>query len=1166
MKRPRLVCLLALLSACLADAMSQSAVDSLAPTADTPVSALLGSSFGSEFFNCTDNSSVTSWCDASNPYVIAQPLQFDYGNETGNTTADSGSTLGKFQQMVADYNRVFTCDGEEADSKCRMVLQMTLIDGIAAAEQQRATQPLCSWVDSCDIYRSDCDFCDYCYQSQDICENTCNGTWCPVEPSSTNITYYPDRRIVAMAMNEWSSTANDVIVGASLFDQNLLRLTGSATGNESVSIVFLLTLSDVYHGFKWVVFAQQPNAPVYQTLFDQAAKMGLNNSVPREDCLLLQAASPNPTFKNAIGTYLISAEYRTIPDTDYNTKTLQFNMDVAGINVGAGFLIQHRATGRNGILYTGISADTRTFSSGVIFFDIDNLDGEFVQMQSLAHFLECSTLNASTYDHKLFQRNNLSTSTSSGQGMEDICNTKQLLLSVVTTTNVYVFDVSSDRIVTQIVSQPQTDNFYLFGYGWAQKMPLWNFTLHPSDATTAFSLSSVSGGAAISGAQLLADPLPMNCSSSFTYADDSKFSSPVNLAVSIDTGFYKENEMHLISLDQFDGTLTPARLAARSIENPAGYESDSSPCPDPLLQYRDPSSGVCRARRTAQAVTIPLTTHTVGMSLKSAWVDFGPPQLVELFQEYADCSASSAASNSSTSNSSSSNPFASLIAGLDSSEAECLFSGAVSSGSDALGYLDDVAGENASAPDFSTYAYGFRHVLYSTQDNRRTYIFQVTQDVFREMDCPDSGMRTSTLQIVNDDIVNIGQPFYTIASINGRYVFNIVERQRWELEAQERAVEVCAELEVDPDDVFLSPLSSACTDDLRYPEAGDFLTVASACPPSVFCESFTMNTLEQLGDGYYSNWNFDKRDCPPGYYCPSGVKTVCPTGFYCPDSNLGFPQRCPVDPTLSTSCYASGLDAPEVCANGTICTAPYLPAQPAGPGYYQSFNTTTGMRIMADCEPGDYCNLGRSLYDDLICPNSTACASASVMEPSICDHAQQLGGNISYCPAGTMVEVLCPAGYHCESPDGSKTLCRNGSYCPPGTYSWTACDAGYYCETPANKTICPAGSYCPTGSQYPIQCSVISVCNEGAYQQSNLAAIIILCLLAIVMGVGIWVRPRTTVCCVLRVVWCVTVYTCGISAGFEQIHAGRSRTTCTRASVAQAAPKQAIGSLRFDSL
>jgi hypothetical protein len=84
----------------------------------------------------------------------------------------------------------------------------------------------------------------------------------------------------------------------------------------------------------------------------------------------------------------------------------------------------------------------------------------------------------------------------------------------------------------------------------------------------------------------------------------------------------------------------------------------------------------------------------------------------------------------------------------------------------------------------------------------------------------------------------------------------------------------------------------------------------------------------------------------------------------------------------------------------------YLPAQPASPGHFQTVDVLTGMRVMGECTPGDYCNLARASGDDLLCPNSTACANASVMEPAICDHALQLGGNISYCPAGTWLLLL----------------------------------------------------------------------------------------------------------------------------------------------------------------
>ena len=105
-------------------------------------------------------------------------------------------------------------------------------------------------------------------------------------------------------------------------------------------------------------------------------------------------------------------------------------------------------------------------------------------------------------------------------------------------------------------------------------------------------------------------------------------------------------------------------------------------------------------------------------------------------------------------------------------------------------YLESASSNDTSGPDFASYAYGFRHVLYSTQSNRGTYIFAVSQNAFREPDCRANEFRNTTLELVNQDVVNIGKPFFTIATLNGRYVFNIVERQYWELEAQERAVEV----------------------------------------------------------------------------------------------------------------------------------------------------------------------------------------------------------------------------------------------------------------------------------------------------------------------------------------------------------------------------------------
>ncbi len=66
--------------------------------------------------------------------------------------------------------------------------------------------------------------------------------------------------------------------------------------------------------------------------------------------------------------------------------------------------------------------------------------------------------------------------------------------------------------------------------------------------------------------------------------------------------------------------------------------------------------------------------------------------------------------------------------------------------------------------------------------------------------------------------------------------------------------------------------------------------------------------------------------------------------------------------------------------------------------------------------------------------------------------------------------------------------------------------AGYYCPTPAAKLVCPALFYCPAGSHDPQPCGALSVCNEGQAAPSNLVSIVVLLFLALVMGVGVWVR------------------------------------------------------------
>jgi hypothetical protein len=65
------------------------------------------------------------------------------------------------------------------------------------------------------------------------------------------------------------------------------------------------------------------------------------------------------------------------------------------------------------------------------------------------------------YTHKLFQRSNMSSTTDSGQGMEELCDGQQLLFAVVTTTHVYVFDLSGATILADII-QPRGSTRFVY--------------------------------------------------------------------------------------------------------------------------------------------------------------------------------------------------------------------------------------------------------------------------------------------------------------------------------------------------------------------------------------------------------------------------------------------------------------------------------------------------------------------------------------------------------------------------------------------------------------------------------------------------------------------------------------------------------------------------------
>ena len=274
-------------------------------------------------------------------------------------------------------------------------------------------------------------------------------------------------------------------------------------------------------------------------------------------------------------------------------------------------------------------------------------------------------------------------------------------------------------------------------------------------------------------------------------------------------------------------------------------------------------------------------------------------------------------------------------------------------------------------------------------------------------------------------------------------------RSEWQLKSMERSVAVCTQLALNPSDPFLQHFAQSCTPSdsglvPRLPVVSDFLQVASACLPGMYCPSFSDEVVQELPAGLYSNFQFDSNPCTPGHICLNGQQQLCPTGFRCPDSGMSLPIPCAVDPSLSLTCFYSGSIGPTLCPNGTLCGTPIMPPLPAPPGYAQSMteidsesnsavstiliseqlNSIRGIRQGASytcrsltlCQEGFWCGLGRAISEgeSLACPAGAACSEPAVLEPIICN----LGGNCSptscpripYCPSGSSTEELCPAG------------------------------------------------------------------------------------------------------------------------------------------------------------
>jgi hypothetical protein len=346
---------------------------------DAAIDSLLGSNFSSEFYTCGVNSSETSWCQASNPYVIAQPLVFTYESSIAPAPAPGM----RFQRMRDNYRRSFVCDGEEATSSCRMVDQFVVLENIAVAPRRGGHLPYCSVTPhSCETFQCDLPGCKECQESQDICENL---TWCAAPggtspaPSSSpaSSANFSDVHIVGVAQRQWSPDEQQAISTVSFFDAklNVMAALGNGTTTWTGGTVdFVSALADPATGFKYVVVSIVANGSRYDPYFKYAEEMGLSGDVPHDETLYLQVTSPNPLLDDdSISSWLICDLFTIagMGSTDYGTKVSHITVGIAGIGVGFGFVVTDRLTGKPGIYFVGIQSETRVISNtGSIFLDI----------------------------------------------------------------------------------------------------------------------------------------------------------------------------------------------------------------------------------------------------------------------------------------------------------------------------------------------------------------------------------------------------------------------------------------------------------------------------------------------------------------------------------------------------------------------------------------------------------------------------------------------------------------------------------------------------------------------------------------------------------------------------------------------------------------------------
>jgi ABC-type multidrug transport system ATPase subunit len=411
------------------------------------------------------------------------------------------------------------------------------------------------------------------------------------------------------------------------------------------------------------------------------------------------------------------------------------------------------------------------------------------------------------------------------------------------------------------------------------------------------------------------------------------------------------------------------------------------------------------------------------------------------------------------------------------------------------------------------------NALFIRDSFHRVHVFGMQEDLRRV-----NALYSSALDALHVLWVELSS-FYSAAKIeamaipeNGEHAFVATSRQRWEIEAQSRLVEICETRTVnETTKALLRPYEPLCDPPTGLkpakPSIASFVFFMSMCTSGIYCPSFVsapsatekpMLLAQQPEGGTYALFPGKLRNCSKGHFCSDGKEKPCPIGYKCPYERMSLPIRCEPDPQFRTTCFNQGLADEMECPNGFVCTGMDVPPTPAPPGFFLP-NSTYREGPGTTCAPGEYCALAAG-DPAPSCPGGFACSDPSSILPEMCftefdEHGTRVGNGTSYCPAGTAIAALCPAGFYCTTP-AEKVACDPGQECPAGTQVARECPAGRLCADPKGSVPCPAGFYCPQGASSPIRCSPLSLCAEGSSQERRWLALLIESIAIVVAGIS----------------------------------------------------------------